>query len=382
MRTLTQSTQIGKAAKFNPLPRGLLQRQFACGNHTVANRECSERAHQKKNLQRNASNQREAVDIPPIVYEVLSSPGQPLDAGTRNFMEPRFGHDFSQVRVHDDAVASESAAQVRAHAYTVGQHIIFGRGRYNSTSSDGAVLLAHELTHTLQQSRGGTLSAHRQAGALQISDPGDLYEREAATMAKRVMSLEKPIGRNHGQSLSTKILRAPTLLRDPVPDYVPATKEPEKQEDVKKPLIPIPIFDEADPTVITPDVPGLPGLIKGQPVALSTLKKALDLARGKKPDSEQRNGDCATFGMEKAQFGPFKGMCCKQYKRDANNCCPFNDIAFRSGRCCTQEEVLLPRGECFKPKPAPIPLPKLPPPDPSELQDAPERSLPVGTEYA
>ena len=67
---------------------------------------------------------------PPIVHEVLRSPGQPLDTATRAFMEPRFGHDFSRVRVHSDAAAEQSARDVNAGAYTVGQNIVFGAGRF------------------------------------------------------------------------------------------------------------------------------------------------------------------------------------------------------------------------------------------------------------
>jgi hypothetical protein len=63
--------------------------------------------------------------MPSIIHEVLSSPGRPLDPGTRSFMEPRFGHDFSRVRVHTDEQAAESARSVNALAYTVSQHVVF-----------------------------------------------------------------------------------------------------------------------------------------------------------------------------------------------------------------------------------------------------------------
>jgi hypothetical protein len=92
--------------------------------------------------------------VPPIVHDVLRSPGQPLDAGAREFMEPRFGHDFSRVRVHTDARAAESARAVNAHAYTVGQDIVFGSGQYAPDTTAGQRLLTHELTHTLQQDGG------------------------------------------------------------------------------------------------------------------------------------------------------------------------------------------------------------------------------------
>jgi len=90
-------------------------------------------------------------ETPAIVHEVLRSPGQPLDASTRAFMEPRFGHDFSQVRVHTNAKAVESARAVNALAYTVEKDVVFGAGQYEPATSEGRRLLAHELTHVVQQ---------------------------------------------------------------------------------------------------------------------------------------------------------------------------------------------------------------------------------------
>jgi hypothetical protein len=89
--------------------------------------------------------------VPPIVYEVLRSPGQPLDQATRAFFEPRFGYDFSHVRVHTDTPATESAAAIKARAFTVGSDIAFGAGEYAPQSAAGQKLLAHELTHVIQQ---------------------------------------------------------------------------------------------------------------------------------------------------------------------------------------------------------------------------------------
>ncbi|MDH4273270.1 MAG: DUF4157 domain-containing protein, partial [Candidatus Aminicenantes bacterium] len=110
---------------------------------------------EEKSLQRKAQSGAEehsaAADAPPIVYEVLRSPGQPLDATTRGFMEPRFGFDFSQVRVHTDPEASESAIAVNARAYTSGINIAFGAGQYAPGTTDGGALLAHELAHVVQQ---------------------------------------------------------------------------------------------------------------------------------------------------------------------------------------------------------------------------------------
>jgi hypothetical protein len=92
---------------------------------------------------------------PPIVHEVLSTAGQPLDSVSRDFMGPRFGYDFGHVRVHKDQRAAESAEAVGSRAYTVGLHIVFGAHQCAPGSSAGRALLAHELTHVIQQSGQG-----------------------------------------------------------------------------------------------------------------------------------------------------------------------------------------------------------------------------------
>lgn len=134
---------------------GLLQRKCACGNHTPSDGEC-EGCKKKQTIQRASLSPRGRGtegkgEVPSIVHEVLRSPGQPLDPATRAFFEPRFGHDFSQVRVHTDAKAAESARAVNALAYTVGRDMVFGVGQSALGTSAGKRLLAHELTHVMQQ---------------------------------------------------------------------------------------------------------------------------------------------------------------------------------------------------------------------------------------
>ena len=85
------------------------------------------------------------------VSDTLDSTGQPLDPATRAFAESRFGHDFSKVRVHVDYTAAESARSIDASAYTVGEDIVFGPGKYDPQTNDGKKRLAHELTHVVQQ---------------------------------------------------------------------------------------------------------------------------------------------------------------------------------------------------------------------------------------
>jgi hypothetical protein len=88
---------------------------------------------------------------PPIVDQVLARPGQALDPDARQFFEQRFVRDFGRVRVHADAQAAASARAVDAHAYTVGNHVVFGASRYAPNTAAGRRLLAHELTHVVQQ---------------------------------------------------------------------------------------------------------------------------------------------------------------------------------------------------------------------------------------
>jgi hypothetical protein len=93
--------------------------------------------------------------IPRDVGNVLDDPGRPLDATALSAFQTRFGYDFSSVRIHADERAAASAASVSARAYTIGRHVVFGRGEYAPQTSTGRKLIGHELAHVVQQSRGG-----------------------------------------------------------------------------------------------------------------------------------------------------------------------------------------------------------------------------------
>lgn len=173
----------------------LLQRKCDCGQHTIGGAKCEEcREKSGMALQRRAMSQTGPATVPPIVHEVLRSPGQPLDRATRDFMEPRFGRDFSGVRVHTDAQAAESAQAVTALAYTVGRDVVFGKDQYSPGSLAGNELLAHELTHVVQQENA--LQEPPQA-LRSVSGPQDPAEREAARVAAgervRVMGVPDPL---------------------------------------------------------------------------------------------------------------------------------------------------------------------------------------------
>jgi hypothetical protein len=115
---------------------------------------CEEEEEQSaKRLQRSETGAGPSV-APPIVQDVLRSPGQPLDSTVRAFMEPRFGRDFSAVRIHSDPKAADSARAVGARGYTVGSHIVFSRDNYAPATTQGRSLLAHELMHVVQQTGG------------------------------------------------------------------------------------------------------------------------------------------------------------------------------------------------------------------------------------
>ena len=122
------------------------------------------------------------------VKDVLSSRGgRPLDPGTSQLMTQRLGEDFSDVRVHTDSAASESARAVNAHAYTVGSDIVFQSDRYAPESDTGRRMLAHELTHVVQQ-RSGPVDGSPIGGGVRVSHPSDSYERAAEHSADRVMA--------------------------------------------------------------------------------------------------------------------------------------------------------------------------------------------------
>lgn len=143
MNTILQTKlKVAPNKSFTPTHTGHLQRKCASDN-------CAERRKKRLTLQRSSTNH--ASTVPPIVHEVLRSPGKPIDQQARAFMEPRFGHDFSKVRIHADAKAAASARAVNALAYTVGQNIVFSAGQYAPYMSGGRGLLAHELAHVVQQ---------------------------------------------------------------------------------------------------------------------------------------------------------------------------------------------------------------------------------------
>jgi hypothetical protein len=123
----------------------------------------------------------------PVLDVVGRGGGQPLAPKTRMAMEGALGADFSGVRVHTDAAASASAQAVQAHAYTVGSDVVFQSGKYEPETPSGQRMLAHELTHVVQQ-RSGPVDATPTGAGISVSHPSDSYERAAEASADRFMA--------------------------------------------------------------------------------------------------------------------------------------------------------------------------------------------------
>lgn len=192
--------QQKKALMLNPPAVGkrVLQRKCACDESPAMTGACTECSEKQLNVQRPAAEQTPRLAASTLVAEALRSPGQPLDAASRAFMEPRFGHDFSQVRVHEGNTADASARLVNALAYSSGRDIVFQSGKYQPHQRAGQALLAHELTHTIQQQTGEPFLKEAAASSLKESDqaPDDPISRAIAEAATEV-----PEGLDDGSAL-------------------------------------------------------------------------------------------------------------------------------------------------------------------------------------
>ena len=177
------------------MPEPQLQRACACGGECP---KCQleqlgqeDERLQTKRIQASGTGQ---VTAPPAVHEVLRSSGQPLDRATRAFMEPRFGRDFSHVRVHEGAAAEQSAREVNAHAYTVGNHIVFGRGNFSPQTSRGKELLAHELTHVVQQTASSQVIQRQPASPTSTPANGGLTDEMLRQIARQLREAMAGLG--------------------------------------------------------------------------------------------------------------------------------------------------------------------------------------------
>jgi hypothetical protein len=172
-------------------------------------------------------------EAPAVAGNVLRSAGQPLDPVVRVFMEPRFGHDFSKVRIHIDAAAAASARAANAFAYTVGQHIVFASGQYAPSTSAGRRLLAHELTHTLQQrplevSLPDAASVPQYGG--QVGEETDMLDQGHFSPLKRLTLVKVFRQKLEPTEPPPKVERDIELPPHVIPMNAPAVKEAETCE--------------------------------------------------------------------------------------------------------------------------------------------------------
>jgi Domain of unknown function (DUF4157) len=191
-----------------------VQRKCPCGGSG----ECEEC--QQKEIQRKATGGAGSAYAPPIVYEALGSPGKPLDSATHGFFESWLGANLDRVRIHTGDAASRSARAIAASAYTVGNQIVFDTGRYSPESQDGKRLLAHELTHVLQQEANGVVRRQGRTPQPQTRPqsrsawgPGDIG---IATLRTDRLVCGTG-GRNWGQHLWTTSGCAPLCAQHPIP---------------------------------------------------------------------------------------------------------------------------------------------------------------------
>lgn len=189
--------------RSSPPPRssltrgGVLQRKCACHTGDQTGEMCDECR------QREIGNPHDPTAVPLEVEEVLASPGQPLAGPIRRSMEPWFGHDFSDVRVHTDHRAAVSANAVHARAYTVGRHVVFAEGEYAPDTTEGKRVLTHELTHVVHQSGSAA------GGVVRMGPENDPLEREANHMANLYDAGSGPGQSPHG----TRVQGAHTAMR-------------------------------------------------------------------------------------------------------------------------------------------------------------------------
>lgn len=184
----------------------------ACARSSARVAECENCRRKRLGVQRysldGSGRNARGIQDPARLERVVQTPGTVLDAGTKSLMNSRFGHDFSRVRIHSDAAAAASARAERAHAYTLGEHVVFGHGRYAPATTEGRRLLAHELAHVVQQTEN--------TGSVTL--PGATSEAEADHAARAVThNLPVPV---------IGSVNAPVIQRD---DAEPEALSPESQ---------------------------------------------------------------------------------------------------------------------------------------------------------
>ncbi|MGZ8158727.1 MAG: eCIS core domain-containing protein [Methylobacter sp.] len=345
----TAVAQPTKTAIFFPRAKGILQRKCACGKQKVAGEECSECKRKKNSLQRKlsigANNdplEREAdriaaqvmaasanpvvseatpsiqcytgqpleqsEEVPDSVGRVLGCSGRPLDPTVRKDMESRFNHDFSQVRVHLDGAAEQSAREVNAHAYTVGRNIVFGAGQFEPGMREGRRLLAHELTHVLQQSENVSSIIQRQ--------PDDDKKEPSSEIGKELNKNElfQKLPKSARDKILEEIDKAPETITkavfDKIIDLAPIDQQ--YKDGLKK-------VGEAIIKIVT--------------------------------DRKTPSTSICDFGSyHEGKTTDYKGMCCSESIESEMTCCPKDKFAPNNSPhfCCKADEFVNSDRKCEK----------------------------------
>lgn len=337
MKTELLRTTNATASSIPAVPRPLLQRKCSCGGSHGVEEECADCRAKRLALQRKPDD-RSSGYVPPLVYEVLRSPGRPLDEETRVVMEAHLGHEFSHVRVHADGKAAESARSVGARAYAVGHQVVFGSGQYVPGSVAGRRLLAHELTHVEQQSAGG-FREWNPAAQLEIAPADGMGEREAEACSR---SLEQ--SPSEARVEGARLAAPPMLQRQGLPSD-PPTKLPDPVQ------VLIDLFDEDTMKKVTACMPGkepFPAFCTG--TLIEAARKIHELISG----GGSFKPDCPEENFELVELGPGIFVCCEKRQRNLKHCCHLRQVNRTLGKCCPPDTVL--KHDKCEPKNKPMPV--------------------------
>jgi flagellar motor protein MotB len=330
---------------------GVLQRKCDCGQHTIAGGQCAECTKTKRLGLQTKLNVNEPGDVyeqeadhiadqvmaaptypqfrgtplriqrfagqlngqmnsaPDSIARTLASSGRPLDLVLQQDMERRFGHDFSQVRVHSGAAAAQSASDVNAQAYTVGHNVVFGAGRFAPGTQQGRRLIAHELTHVVQQATSPSSTIQRQP---------EEEEEPASDFGKELKkdSLFQELEKAARDKILKEIDKAPETITKAVFDKIIdlAAIDQQYKDGLKK-------VGEAIIKIIT---------------------------NRKSPSTSKCD---ALPEYHEGGSSLYKGMCCRGSTESAEACCPKDKFAPRNGgsNCCTADEFVSAAGKCEKP---------------------------------
>ncbi|MEO6232013.1 MAG: DUF4157 domain-containing protein [Ferruginibacter sp.] len=280
---------------------------------TILQRKCA--ACEQEELQRKETNNNQTSATNNVESYVgnLSGEGQSLPGDVRNFYEPRFRYDFSNVKIHTNTDAAKSAQSVNALAYTSGNHIVFNDGGFSPDTDNGKKLLGHELTHVIQQRGGDGKSVMRQE---------DKKKKPGSDIIKEIK--KNPLFKKLPKAAQDKIIEelksAPEKIVQKVADSVIDSLD----------------IDDNLKTGLKKTVEAIIAKIKGDPKKFSR---------------------CDVPGFHPGGSSKFKGMCCTESIENDNVCCPPEKMLIKESRCCKSDEVIF-NDKCVKPKDIPpLPIP-------------------------